>query len=74
MSFLLEDPEIEKPKDSSVFTPAKRDLTLPPESEPREESGKELEEEDDLFYLIISKILLSYIESMTLSANFRVLL
>ena len=49
-----EVPETEKPKDSSASTPVKRVPTPPPESEPREENGKELEEEDepqnDLFY------------------------
>ena len=47
MSFSSEVPEIEKPKDSSAFTQVKRDLTLPPESEPKEENGKEPEEEDE---------------------------
>ena len=46
-SSYLEAPEIEKLKDISVFTPVKRDLTLLPESEPKVENGKELEEEDE---------------------------
>lgn len=47
MSFSLEVQETEKLKDFSVSIPARRDPTLPPESEPKEENGKEPEEEDD---------------------------
>ena len=58
-----EAPETEKPKDSSASTPVKRVPTPPPESEPREENGKELEEEDendDRHYLNLSIISYCY--------------
>ena len=47
-SSFLEVPGIEKPRDISVYTPVKRDHTLLPESEQKEENGKEQEEEDDI--------------------------
>jgi hypothetical protein len=52
MSSSSEVQEIDKLKDISVFIPAKRDLILPPESEPKVENSKEPEEEDEPFVII----------------------
>jgi hypothetical protein len=49
MFCLSEVQEIEKPRDISVFTPAKGVLTLPPESDPKVDTSKEPEAEDDFY-------------------------
>ena len=49
MFFFWEGQEIEKQRGISESTQDRRTLTLLLESEPREENGKELEAEDDLF-------------------------
>ncbi len=49
MSFFWEVQEIDKLKDISVSIQVKRDHTALQESEPKEDTSKELEEEDDLY-------------------------
>lgn len=47
MFYWSEAQEIDKPKDILVFIQVKEALTLLPESEQKEDTSKELEEEDD---------------------------